>query len=318
MLLFHYGRPLTAVRTFKTELRMITEIPLPQDAIADLPEQPGDHTHEIAADLAYRRLAMVNVVFSGTPGCGDGQWVLIDTGLAGLTNLIESAAKERFGAGARPAAIIMTHGHSDHSGGLKTLAEKWNVPIYAHERELPYLNGTSAYPPADPTVGGGVMPWVSPFFSTGPFDVSRWLHPLPPDGSIPGMPGWRWLPTPGHTPGHVSLWRDADRALIAGDAFITTDMASAYAVVTQKTELHGPPTFLTPDWETSRQSVKMLAALKPELAVTGHGHAMRGEPLWTALESLAQNFRDVAIPKHGRYVTHPVSVTNGSAYFPPS
>ena len=41
------------------------------------------------------------------------------------------------------------------------------------------------------------------------------------------MPGWRWVHTPGHTAGHVSLFRDADRTLIAGDAFVTTKQESA-------------------------------------------------------------------------------------------
>jgi len=35
----------------------------------------------------------------------------------------------------------MTHGHFDHVGGLKHLAREWDVPIYAHELEMPYLNG---------------------------------------------------------------------------------------------------------------------------------------------------------------------------------
>jgi glyoxylase-like metal-dependent hydrolase (beta-lactamase superfamily II) len=92
----------------------------------------------IAPDLAYRRLALVNVVFLGRPGAGDRQWTLIDAGVPGLGGLIESAASERFGQDARPAAIVMTHGHFDHVGVLEKLAEKWDAPIYAHELEVPY------------------------------------------------------------------------------------------------------------------------------------------------------------------------------------
>ena len=50
----------------------------------------------------------------------------------GMTGRIESAARERFGEGARPAAIVLTHGHFDHVGCLEKLAEKWDAPIYAH------------------------------------------------------------------------------------------------------------------------------------------------------------------------------------------
>lgn len=292
---------------------MAQQVPLFSAAVADLPH-PEDHTREIAPDLAYRRLAMVNVVFYGRPASGDRGWILIDTGVPGLTGLIESAANERFGEGARPAAIIMTHGHFDHIGGLEKLAEKWDAPIFAHTLEQPYLNGTAAYPPPDPSVGGGIMPLLAPLFPRSPIDVSRHLRALPADGSVPDMPGWRWLHTPGHTPGHVSLWREADRSMIAGDAFITTNQESAYAVAVQKEELHGPPMYFTPDWEAAEASVRELAGLAPELVVTGHGRAMRGLEMRDALQILAREFRSFAVPTLGRYVTALARAEDGSAY----
>ena len=70
--------------------------------------------------------------------------------------MILRAAAERFGADARPAAIIMTHGHCDHVGALEDLAQEWDAPVYVHPRELPYLSGRAAYPAGDPSVGGGL------------------------------------------------------------------------------------------------------------------------------------------------------------------
>jgi Metallo-beta-lactamase superfamily len=119
---------------------------------------------KVSSDLAYRRLAMVNVVFLGKPG---ESWILIDAGVTGFTKMIEAAVVERF-AGSAPAAILLTHGHFDHIGCLTKLAEKWNVPIFAHDLEVPYLDGSKAYSPADPTVGGGVMPLLAPLFPRGP------------------------------------------------------------------------------------------------------------------------------------------------------
>src|SRR5690606_10809191 len=153
------------------------------------------------------------------------------------------AVQERFGEHAKPAAILMTHGHFDHVGALKDLASKWDVPIYAHPEEMPYLNGSIPYPEPDPTVGGGMMARPSFLYPRGPIDVSAWLRPLPEDGSVPPLPGWRWVHSPGHTRGHVAFWREADRTLIAGDAFITTNQESAYAVATQKPEIQGPPMY---------------------------------------------------------------------------
>lgn len=259
-----------------------------------------DGTKEIAADLAFKRLGLVNVVLYGKSGAGDRNWVLIDAGLPGTAGLIVNAAQARFGKAARPAAIVMTHGHFDHIGALKDVAERWDAPIYAHPLELPYLNGTQSYPPPDPLAGGGVMSLMAPLYPRGPIDVSAWLKALPEDGEVPGMPGWRWLHTPGHAPGHVSFWRAADRSLIVGDAFITTAQESVYAVITQEAEMHGPPMYYTPDWEAAEASVKKLAALQPELAVTGHGQAMQGAAMRAALDRLAREFRDIAVPGHLR------------------
>ena len=292
---------------------MAQQIPVERDALAPF-TVPDDPVHEIAPDLAYRRLAIVNVVFVGPTYAGPGGWVLIDAGLPGTAGVIESAAEDRFGEDTPPSAIVMTHGHFDHVGALHTLAERWDVPIYAHRLELPYLNGEASYPPPDPTVGGGIMSLTAPLYPRGPIDVSRWLRPLPDDGSIPGMPDWKWIHTPGHAVGHVSFWRERDRSLIAGDAFITTAQESAYAVAMQEPELHGPPMYYTPDWESAALSVRRLAALEPELVITGHGQAMRGQAMRDALHRLAYDFEKVAVPPHGRYVGHAARAEDGSAY----
>ena len=296
---------------------MENQIPLNPSGRVDNPERDAaqqDGAHELAPDLAYKRLAIANIMYYGLPNAGDRQWTLIDAGIPGTAGLIAGTAEKRFGSNARPAAIILTHGHFDHVGALKHLAEQWDAPIYAHELEIPYLNGTAAYPPADPSVGGGMMSLLSPLYPRGPLDVSDRLHVLPADGSVPFMPGWRWIHTPGHAPGHVSLWRDADKIIIAGDAFITTRQESAYDVAIQKPEMHGPPMYFTPNWQDARESVQRLAALEPRLAVTGHGPAMQGADMLAALHTLADNFDQIAIPEHGKYVLHPVSAADGTAY----
>ncbi|MES2461633.1 MAG: MBL fold metallo-hydrolase, partial [Armatimonadota bacterium] len=163
---------------------MDPQIPLEKSSRAFDPEQDDirdDGMHEVADDLAYRRLAIANVLFYGLPEARDQNWVLIDAGVPGSTRSILHAAEERFGPDRPPAAIIMTHGHFDHVGALKNLVERWRVPVYAHALEMPYLNGTKAYLPPDPTVGGGLMSLLSPLYPRGPVDVTPWLAELPVD-----------------------------------------------------------------------------------------------------------------------------------------
>jgi glyoxylase-like metal-dependent hydrolase (beta-lactamase superfamily II) len=296
----------------------MTQIELDESARADVPERDArrnDRTHEVIQDVAYQRLGMVNVVYFGEHRAASGQWVLIDAGLPGTARTIQRAVTARFGEKSRPAAILLTHAHADHAGALQTLAEDWQVPVYAHPMEAPYLNGSAAYPPPDPSVGGGAMPALSCLFPRGPFEVGKWLQPLPENHSVPGMPSWKWILTPGHTPGHVSFWREADRTLIVGDAFVTTNQESVYAVALQKPELHGPPMYYTQNWEDAEASVKMLAALNPERVVTGHGRAMQGNQMRAALHVLASGFRNIAMPSAGaKYVEHPTRAATGTAY----
>lgn len=272
-------------------------------------EASSDAPKYLAANVSYIRDRIVNVCFVGAPGAGDRRWTLIDAGLPGGADRIKRAAAEQFGQGARPFAIVLTHGHFDHIGAIHTLAREWDAPVYAHELELPYLTGRSSYPPPDPFVGGGALSALSLLYPRRPINLGTRVQALPPDGSVPGMPGWRWIPTPGHSPGHVSFVRDADRTLIAGDAFTTTKQESLVAALIQRPEFHGPPMYFTPDWSSARQSLRHLAEYEPTAAITGHGPPARGARLRTELQQLAAHFDERARPSHGRYRDRP-AITN--------
>jgi glyoxylase-like metal-dependent hydrolase (beta-lactamase superfamily II) len=278
----------------------------------------SDVATQVAPGLSYLRDRIVNVAFIGSLDGRDDPWVLVDAGLPGATSRIVHAAEALFGLDSAPAAIVLTHGHFDHVGSLRDLVRRWDVPVYAHELEMPYLTGRSSYPPPDPAVGGGAMATMSRFFPRKPIDLGHSVRPLPSDGMVPGVDGWRWIHTPGHAPGHVSLFRDYDRALVAGDAFVTTKQEALFAALTQRPEIHGPPAYYTIDWPAAQKSVEELAALDPYVAVTGHGVAMRGDRLQRDLRDLAANFRSRGIPKHGRYVRQPaITDRSGVVFVPP-
>src|SRR3954466_12777536 len=128
------------------------------------------------------------------------QWVLIDAGLQGSAGRIIKMAKYLFGI-KPPAAIILTHGHFDHRGAIEKLLDVWNVPVYVHPMELPYLTGESAYPPPDPNAGGGLMSLLSVLYPKRPIDLGNKVHALIENSSLPYLPNWNYIHTPGHTPG---------------------------------------------------------------------------------------------------------------------
>ena len=266
----------------------------------------------VVPGLSALRDVFVNLYYAFPPDQPLGPWVLIDAGLPGSAGKIKQQAEALFGADTPPAAILLTHGHFDHVGGLSGLLEAWpGVPVYAHPLELPYLTGRSSYPPPDPTVGGGLLAYLSFTYPKKPYDFSGHVQALPSDGSVPGLPGWRWVPTPGHTFGHVSFFREHDKVLVVGDAFTTVFAESGFRTITQKQEVHGPPAYFTPDWDAARASVELLARLQPEVAATGHGIAMHGDTLRRQLGALATRFDAVVRPASGRYV-HAPATANGS------
>lgn len=243
---------------------------------------------EVLPDLACRRLAIVNVVLWGAPN--GREWVLIDAGIPGTAEIIRRAAYGRFGE-VPPRAIVLTHGHFDHVGALRDLAWSWDVPIYAHREEMPFLEGRCSYPA--PTRGArGLMAGLAPLYPRKTIDFGDRLEMLPDDGIVPPMPGWRWIATPGHTPGHVSLWREADRTLVAGDAVVTTRQERLWWVATQRPALEGPPTYFTPEATTAARSIARLAELAPQTLVSGHGPPLQGPIVAAALERLAERMLD--------------------------
>jgi glyoxylase-like metal-dependent hydrolase (beta-lactamase superfamily II) len=95
---------------------------------------------EVAPDIRGLRIAFVNifgVIHS------NGSWTLIDAALpftaSRIRNWAESFSKTP------PNAIVLTHGHFDHVSVARELADSWNVPIYAHSLEAPYLTGKMQY-----------------------------------------------------------------------------------------------------------------------------------------------------------------------------
>lgn len=208
------------------------------------------------------------------------EWVLVDTGWPNRAKTIRSTAERLFGSLARPAAILLTHFHPDHSGAAGELAQLWELPIHVHPDELPFAGGgyVAEYAhPLDRWVVAPLMRLVPP----GRREAIRSRNSLEgmaaafdPRAGVPGLPDWECVPTPGHTPGHASYYRPADRVLLTGDALVTVRLNSPAGLFLERSGLSSPPWFTTWDRVAARESIRRLAQLEPRVVAGGHGRAM--------------------------------------------
>ena len=258
---------------------------------------PGVYRLETGRGLSE---ANVYLVRSG-PG-----WVLIDTAWPHRGQLIRSAAESLFGAGARPAAILLTHIHPDHSGSALALARRWDLPVHVHPSELPLAPGGYL-----PEYGNPLDRWlIAPILRLMPrrkVEASLSRNPLEgtaqafdPAAGVPGLPDWQAVPTPGHTAGHVAFFRSKDRVLITGDAVLTVNLNSVPDLLAGKHRVSGPPYISTWNWPAAKQSVAALARLNPDVLACGHGRPMTGAQAAASLASFAGRFSQQPSPSRSR------------------
>lgn len=256
-----------------------------------MPSVPISENEVVALDDLAPGVAGLRIVFVNVFGVahGDGAWTLVDAGLPFSAAYIRHWAEQRFNGPAQ--AIVLTHGHFDHVSAAGELAEAWQVPIYAHAREFPYLTGSCCYPEPKTGAGGGLMSLLAPLYPRHPVDLSARLHVLDDRSASIALPGWQVVETPGHTPGHVSLFRPVDGVLLAGDAFCTTKSESFFeAALAQQPELNGPPAYFTWNEEIASASIQKLAALRPETLAPGHGRPLAGQSVADQLQLFASSF----------------------------
>ena len=114
------------------------------------------------------------------------------------------------------------------------------------------------------------------------------VQALPRGGEIPGMEGWAWIHTPGHTPGHVAYVRARDRVVITGDALVTLAVNSWSGLLRQRQGLSAPPWYTTWDQTAATASIVEISSLEPAVLAGGHGLPLAGPGTAAAVHAFAR------------------------------
>jgi hydroxyacylglutathione hydrolase len=169
------------------------------------------------------------------------------------------------------AAHALTHAHPDHFGSSHAVCEALGIPLWCGERDAPVVEGERPAPGQ-----GRVAELLGRMPLPDPHPVERRLR----EGD--NVAGFTVLDAPGHSPGHVAYWREADRTLICGDVLFNLSLP------TLRPGLREPYRAFTPDPARNRASARRLAELRPELVLFGHGPPLRDtERFVRFVESLA-------------------------------
>jgi glyoxylase-like metal-dependent hydrolase (beta-lactamase superfamily II) len=158
------------------------------------------------------------------------------------------------------SAHAVTHAHPDHQGASHEICEALEIPLWSGELDAAAMEDGRIMErqPRHPinSLFGRIMP--------GPaHPVDRQLR----EGDQ--VAGFSVLDVPGHSAGHIALWRESDRVLVLGDVLTNMD------TLTGLPGLHEPYSFFTPDPARNRDSARRLADLEPALVCFGHGAPLR-------------------------------------------
>ena len=182
---------------------------------------------------------------------------LVDAGLPGQAEAIGSAFLEA-GTGVRDLRrIIFTHQDLDHVGSGAALVRQSGARVLAHSADAPHIDGSLRLLKPSPEMLEQRPQMREVLERLEPVGVDEHLE----DGEHLDLAGGiRVIFTPGHTPGHLSLYLERSKVLIAGDALRA-----------ERGYLNGPNPSMTLEMRTALQSLRMLADLEIDTIVCYHG-----------------------------------------------
>jgi len=210
--------------------------------------------------------------------------VLIDTGLVGEMPQLAGVLKSLELGWDGIKAILLTHGHIDHTCHLARLRELTGAPVLAHPLEQPHIDGN--YPLEQPHIDGN-YPYRGLSRVCGAMEaIGRWVlryrsapidQPLSADMDLPYWGGLRVIHLPGHTRGHCGFYSQRFSLLFTGDLFASYPWLA-----------HLPPPFLNSCPEYFDASLDAVKALAPKLIIPNHYLGKGGELHRTRFESVCK------------------------------
>jgi hydroxyacylglutathione hydrolase len=162
-------------------------------------------------------------------------------------------------AGRSIAAHALTHAHPDHYGASHAICKRLDIPLSCGAADVEAVESGKVVGPR-----GKMLP------AAKAHPVARALQ----EGDE--VAGFTVLDTPGHSPGHVSYWRESDRVLVCGDVMW------GYNPLRLAGGIREPFPLLSPDHRLNRASARRLAALEPSLICFGHGPPLRDSARFAA------------------------------------
>jgi glyoxylase-like metal-dependent hydrolase (beta-lactamase superfamily II) len=199
---------------------------------------------------------------------------LVDAGLPGQEEAIGAALNEAGGIGVWDlGCIIFTHQDLDHIGSGAALVRESGARVLAHPADAPHIEGRQRPLKFTPEMLERRPQMREVLERLEPVGVDEYLE----DGEgLDLAGGTRVIFTPGHTPGHLSLYLERPKVLVAGDA-----------LTAEGGHLNGPNPPLTLDVGEAVRSVRRLAELDVETIVCYHGGVV-GEDANGQLQRLIQ------------------------------